>query len=1048
MQSTVNSRARLLGTTVLAGLGLLLASVPAVAQEAMETVTVTGYRASLADSTNAKRESVGFSDAVFAEDIGKFPDTNIAESLNRIPGVTIQRETDGSGMRIAIRGLGTDFTRILLNNTVVATGGSGPTDAGGQNREVDLQMFPTELFTQLTVSKSQDASMIEGGAAGVVNMRTMRPFDNPGMHLTYILQGSDYTKASEFGYRGTLIGSYTEGAFGVLVGLSGQQNNVMTTGYETIGMTNLNMTAAQYGRADCSGYTYTGNASNVNYCNKTGGDNSWSLPATVPSNANIPGVAAGTTIDWALLHSLNPDVSADQLSNGIIPRLGRPMYQRGSRDRYNAVVSFEYRPTDNLHFYLDTIGSRTYNDIDRSDMDMVGRYSNLIPANMKVDQDNIITSATFYNAQFFLEARPYKEKADYISINPGFDWQVTDMLHVDGQVNWSESHFFRDSPTMLVSTPANSGMTVTYTAGAGAPPTFQTNHSLNDPANFGWPGGRVNLQQEQRYLYTKGFHANVQYGGDEMNVKAGVAYDEVYRRIRGMNNDDWYQASVCGGNPSTFLPGPNTRPTCDGVNATHPANYSSGGFGTGYTAGMAPITWKGSLVPQSAVSSYLFAGPTGFVSLDYNRFKADTNYDFYAHNAPAGVFHYPNQAPFSTGTNTNIGAGAIMEATTGYYAELNGILHRGDQKLRYNIGARWVRTHQAVTGAMSITDPRNTTLADGGKYPNQIVFPQEKRAYNALLPSASLVWEIAEDFQIRGALSRTMTRAFPGALLPNMGFGDTAAQNANYGNVKLKPYFSNNIDIGAEFYTGGEGYFGVAAFRKMITGFTVNSITPQPFSYLSAWGITYNTLAPVAQGNLAMPGRAGQTAACVATPSDATCANTTVYINQQVNVQDIQTINGVEFNWVQPLDFWLKDIGLEGFGWTANATFIRIKAPASNPNVVLGVPKFTYNVTGYYENYGASIHLSYTWNDGSAAQRSPQNNMDLVQYGAPRGQADLSMSYQLNEIFGDLPTNPQVTFDVQNLFHSKFRGYMGGQAGTYSYYNPGSVVLFGVRGTL
>src|SRR4051794_32168282 len=77
------------------------------AGQELEEVVVTGFRRSLAESTQAKRESVGFSDSIFAEDIGKFPDTNLAESFNRIPGITITRETSGEGLNIAIRGLGT-----------------------------------------------------------------------------------------------------------------------------------------------------------------------------------------------------------------------------------------------------------------------------------------------------------------------------------------------------------------------------------------------------------------------------------------------------------------------------------------------------------------------------------------------------------------------------------------------------------------------------------------------------------------------------------------------------------------------------------------------------------------------------------------------------------------------------------------------------------------------------------------------------------------------------------------------------------------------------
>ena len=86
----------------------------------LEEVIVTGFRQSLQDSTDAKRESVGFVDAIFAEDIGKFPDTNIAESFQRIPGIQISREISGEGTTVAIRGLNTNFTRVLLNNAPVA----------------------------------------------------------------------------------------------------------------------------------------------------------------------------------------------------------------------------------------------------------------------------------------------------------------------------------------------------------------------------------------------------------------------------------------------------------------------------------------------------------------------------------------------------------------------------------------------------------------------------------------------------------------------------------------------------------------------------------------------------------------------------------------------------------------------------------------------------------------------------------------------------------------------------------------------------------------
>jgi TonB-dependent Receptor Plug Domain len=140
-------------------------SQPAGGAAELQEVIVTGYRRSLTESTAAKREATGFIDQINAEDIGKFPDTNIAESFNRVPGITITRDIDGEGTDISIRGLGTNFTKVLLNGAPVAVASTGITDAQNQNREVDLDLFPAELFTQLhnRVRSEQDGQYQTAG---------------------------------------------------------------------------------------------------------------------------------------------------------------------------------------------------------------------------------------------------------------------------------------------------------------------------------------------------------------------------------------------------------------------------------------------------------------------------------------------------------------------------------------------------------------------------------------------------------------------------------------------------------------------------------------------------------------------------------------------------------------------------------------------------------------------------------------------------------------------------------------------------------------------
>src|ERR1700722_6798950 len=514
----------------------------------LQEVTVTGYRMSLKEATDAKRDSVGITDSIFAEDIGKFPDTNIAESFNRIPGITIARDINGEGVDIAIRGLGTDFTRVLLNGAPISVASTGVTDAQNTNREVDLNMFPTELFSQLTVYKTSQPDLIEGGAAGTVNMRSSRPFDTPGQHLTVGVQGTKNQEAGSPGERGYMIGSDTfENGLGVLFGFVGIHNNVNIPGFETIGWTSPHLSAAQ-----C-----TGGAS----CNSTGGGSTWSPPATVPTNAGN-GLTPGATIDQAFLLANNPGLTITQINNAIIPRLGRDSDESGERNRDNAVLSFEFKPNDNVHAYLDSMWGWEHNDEQRIDMDWVGRNGAAIPLDMQVDNATpgctggcVVTSATYANSQFFLEYRPYTEDTYFWNTNPGLQWKINNSLALDVQGNYSQSRFHREVPTVLPITAANSGLTVDYT-NTGEIPSIVSNVNLDNPANFIWNGGRVNIQDERRDTGTRGAHADLTWSESTLlNLKVGGAFDHIARTINASDNSQAWQNAVCGDNPNVYLPG-------------------------------------------------------------------------------------------------------------------------------------------------------------------------------------------------------------------------------------------------------------------------------------------------------------------------------------------------------------------------------------------------------------------------------------------------------------------------------------------------------------
>ncbi|HEX5461190.1 MAG TPA: TonB-dependent receptor [Steroidobacteraceae bacterium] len=993
----------------------------------LSEVVVTGFRESLAKATSAKRDAIGFTDSIYSEDIGKFADNNIAESFNRIPGITIIRDITGEGVAISIRGLGTDFTKVLLNGAPIAVASTGPTDAQSTNQEVDLDMFPTELFTSLTTYKTSSADMLEGGAAGTVNMRSARPFDSPGRHLAFGAQGTKNQNAGAWGNHDYLVASDTfENGFGILAGGVISHNNVATPGFETIGWTNPNLSAAQ-----CAGESV---------CNSTRGGN-WTIPSTVPATAGN-GLTTGAPIDAAFLLANNPGATLQQIDNGIIPRLGRPSFEFGAKNTYNGIISLEYRPNDALHFYMDNMYGKKHNVLTREDMDWVGRNGAMIPLNEKFDKSDCsngctVTSATFANSQFFLEYRPYFEDTQFWGTNPGLNWRANDWLSGDVQANYTKSTFHREVPSVLVATGTNA--TINYTNDGGVP-DIASDVNLNDPASFTWNSStRVNIQDERRETTTKGIRLNVTFGkGGVFNVKVGAAYDDIWRHINGFDNSQAWQNAVCGDNPNVSLPGPNSQPPCQGLSTATPgAGYPTyPALGTGYSAGMGPLAYQGSLIPVTALGQYLSPGPAGFITVNWNQFKAASDY---------GAFHA--NEPASGGTNTGASGGYIRNSDTGMYLQFNGntaILGHG---FRYTAGVRWVRTMQYIGAPISLANPANagtpgtttcpnnttkdlTAACDGSFYGNISNFKTLENNYNNTLPSLELVYNIMPNFLARFAASKTMTRPQPSAMLPGVSFSSPSADVGTAGNSALQPYISKNLDFGLEYYTGKEGYVALTLFQKQLTGFTANANTTYPFSYLSQYGITYGTLTPTQQ--TAINSRGGPDAA-------------TVVLTQQVNATGVLRVRGEEADWTQPLDFLLGRFGLNGFGFSANYTHINQTGSGAAPAIATGVPPDTYNLTFYYEHGPFSFRMAENYNAANVVSGLNQNGIPAAAlYASSFREWDLSSYVDIGTLLR-WPMSFQVTANALNLFDAKQRSYFQFPNATFTEYNPGRELMIGFR---
>jgi iron complex outermembrane receptor protein len=215
----------------------------------VEQVVVTGFRGSLIQARELKRLALGMQDVIVAEDIAAFPDLNLAESLQRIPGVTISRDA-GEGRQIALRGLGPDFTRTQLNGMEVSASTASGFDNRGsvsRTRAFDYSIFASELFNRVTVRKAYAADQDEGGVAGTVELHTAKPFDYPGFKAS--LSAKALANSVTDGVTPRLAGLVSNrwGDVGLLVSAAYSESDVNEYGYRNWGWTPISVAAANIG---------------------------------------------------------------------------------------------------------------------------------------------------------------------------------------------------------------------------------------------------------------------------------------------------------------------------------------------------------------------------------------------------------------------------------------------------------------------------------------------------------------------------------------------------------------------------------------------------------------------------------------------------------------------------------------------------------------------------------------------------------------------------------------------------------------------------------
>jgi TonB-dependent receptor len=396
MDSKLDLRARgmirWLGATSLAVLATGLAtsahaqteepqSAPAAAPETAQggqdadEIVVTGFRGSLAKALNVKRSEAAAVDTILAEDIGKFPDLNLSESIQRIPGVALARD-GGEGRQITVRGLGPQFTRVRINGMEALTSAGGSDASGGTNRgrSFDFNVFASDLFNSITVRKTAEASTDEGSLGATVDLRTARPFDYRGFTMVASAQASYNDLYEKVTPRGAFLISdrFAGDTLGALISVAYTKRKLIEEGFSTV---------------------------------------RWA-PGTPSFNPGFQSVGTTQCLNAARNAQLSPlPAECATVNSAQHPRFPRYDYFINNQERIGATASLQWQPTDATSVSLDALyasfkGTREERYLEAPSFSVSG--ANGLGDTDIVDydiQDGVMVSGTFNDVDLRVEDR-------------------------------------------------------------------------------------------------------------------------------------------------------------------------------------------------------------------------------------------------------------------------------------------------------------------------------------------------------------------------------------------------------------------------------------------------------------------------------------------------------------------------------------------------------------------------------------------------------------------------------------------------------------------
>ena len=747
-------------------------------------IVVTGFRASLNSALNQKRNETAAVDSIVAEDIGKFPDSNLAESMQRIPGVALSRGDGGEGKNISVRGLGAAFTRVRINGMegTSQTGASDIYGAGNSGRSFDFNAFPTEIFSSLAVRKTPSADVEEGSLGATVDLRAPHPLDfKTDFVFTATARGIYNELAKTVDPRASVLVAkkFADGTIGVLGSFAYGKRNLREVGYSAV-----NILPAYIDGGFCSpvGVTPANTAGQTAAQLATRGVNA--------ANCSTNNPRTGTAAAYAAIQNLR-GITNQPGGGAFFPRIPRYVNSEQDAERIGGTLTLQWKPDENTDISLDGLYSRF--DVERRD-NYIGAISFGRTAtnggkpmtsvrDIAFDSLGSLQYGLFDGVDIRSEALVDRFVSTFKQGTLNFEHRFSDRFKVTALAGYSHSRFY--SPLRLqtfMDIIDADGFSIDFRDGGNVPKIgFGTD--VANPGNFSYapsPDGNFSvlggfstagrpLTQDTR---NKTFEGNLEWNVvDNFAIKAGGQFRESDFQIRGQN----------------------LIPSLVAVRAL-PA-------GTTLASITRQITDFGKL---------LGTGPAEYAAIDPKKWRTAVGFDGFQY---CGI----ECGAARSGVREQVTSGYLM---TTFNTE--GVL---PFTVRGDAGVRYVHTKQDSFGYIPVAAPA------GAQFPTVGRRGDVNRSYEDWLPSMNLVAEITPKLQARFSAAAVMSRPELGQLTPVSGV-TVATRTGTVNNPFLDPIRANTFDAALEWYFAPGSLLSVAYFHKNIKTY-IQSISEQvPYSSL------------------------------------------------------------------------------------------------------------------------------------------------------------------------------------------------------------------------